>query len=206
MGNPDQQPPLTGQVQADETYVGGKYRVGSGENRKSQFENKTPVVALVETSGEVRARPVEAVDSKNLARVLDEYCHPSAQIVTDEHSAYPFAVLGFGGHHTVNHSAKQYARKRIGDDGEVETITTNSAESFFSLLKRGLYGTFHHVSKRHLHRYCDEFSFRWNGRRLDDIDRCERAIKRSEGRRLMYRLPAKGPLEGRATSGEGLPN
>jgi transposase-like protein len=153
---------LKGQVQADECYIGGKYRVGSGEDRKSQYKNKTPVVALVETNGKVRSQPVERVNAATLRKALRECVDPSAQIVTDDHSAYPLATAIFaGGHETVNHSEKEYSRKRVNEKGEVETITTNTAESYFSLLKRGVYGTFHHVSKKHLHRYCAEFDLRF---------------------------------------------
>lgn len=181
---------LKGQIQADETYVGGKYRVGSGEDRKSQYENKTPVVALVETGGNVRSRPMNHVTSANLRSALEEVCDKSAQIVTDDHTAYPLATANFeGGHQTVNHSQKEYARKRINEKNEVETITTNTAESYFALLKRGVYGTFHHVSKTHLHRYCAEFDFRWNGRQMTDVERRTAAIQQVEGKRLMYRQP-----------------
>jgi len=85
------------------------------------------------------------------------------------------------GHQTVNHRSGQYVNK----DG----FTTNTAESFFALLKRGHYGTFHHLSKKHMHRYCDEFSFRWNGRKLKDVERRDAAVKGAEGKRLMYRRP-----------------
>jgi transposase-like protein len=182
---------LKGQVQADETYVGGKYRVGSGENRKSQFENKTPVVALVETNGQVRSKPIERIDAKTLRAAFDEVVHPSSQIVTDEHVAYPLAVANFeGGHETVCHSRDEYARKQWNQKkGEVETITTNTAESYFSLLKRGIIGSFHHVSKKHLHRYCAEFDFRWNGLELMDTQRRDAAVRGSEGKRLFYKMP-----------------
>ena len=178
---------LKGQVQADETWVGGKIRVGSGEERKSQFENKTPVVALVETGGKVRSTPVETVDASTLRQALREACDTSAQVVTDDHSAYPVAAAIFtGGHETVNHSAKEYVRKRVNGKGEVEIITTNTAESYFSLLKRGVY---HHVSKKHLHRYCNEFDFRWNGRELEDSQRRDAAVDGAEGKRLFYKKP-----------------
>jgi transposase-like protein len=181
---------LKGQVQADETYVGGKFRVGSGENRKSQYENKTAVLALVETGGKAVSRPIESVDAKTLRSALNDVCDKSSQIVTDDHSAYPLATAIFdGGHQTVNHSQKEYSRKRVNEAGNVETITTNSAESFFSLLKRGVYGTFHHVSKQHLHRYCNEFDFRWNGRFVTDTERRDEAVKGAEGKRLMYKSP-----------------
>jgi transposase-like protein len=186
---------LKGQVQADESWVGGKIRVfePGGEIRRSQFENKTPVVALVETDGKVRSKPVEMVDASTLRSALHECVDTSAQIVTDEHVAYPSAVANFtGGHETVNHSQKQYARK-IWKDGKIETITTNTAESFFSLLKRGVYGTFHHVSKQHLHRYCSEFDFRWNGMELMDSQRRDLAVMGAEGKRLFYRTPIGVP-------------
>jgi len=181
---------LKGQVQADEAYIGGKYRVGSGEDRKSQYENKTAVVALVETGGKVHSQPVEHVNSATLRSALEEVCDTSAQIVTDDHSAYPLVTANFeGGHETVNHSEKEYARKRINDKLELETITTNTAESYFALLKRGVYGNFHSVSKKHLHRYCSEFDFRWNVRELLDSQRRDYAVRGGEGKRLFYRMP-----------------
>jgi transposase-like protein len=183
---------LKGQVQADETYIGGKPRPGDGKDHKpGKGTLKTPVLALVETDGNVHSRPLETVDSKTLRAVMDECIDPSAQIVTDDAAYYPLATANFsGGHQSVNHSAGEYSRKRIGANGEVEIVTTNTAESFFSLLKRGIYGTFHHVSKRHLHRYCSEFDFRWNGRKMTDAERRTLAIQQAEGKRLMFKSPA----------------
>ena len=86
-----------------------------------------------------------------------------------------------GGHHTVKHSAKQYV------DGKNGEIHSNTAESVFSLIKRGVYGTFHSVSKHHLERYLCEFEFRWNHRFEDDADRTVAAIRGAEGKRLYYR-------------------
>jgi hypothetical protein len=68
-------------------------------------------------------------------------------------------------------------------------VHTNTAESFFSLLKRGHYGIFHQLSKKHLHRYCTEFSFRWDRRRITDGERMVEAIKGIEGKRLYYEEP-----------------
>ena len=182
---------LKGQVQADETYVGGKFRVGSGEDRKSQYENKTPVVVMVESreGGQAVAYPLPQVNAKSLRSALVGVVDAAAHIVTDEHSSYPLASATFASHQTVNHSIKEYSRKVVDNDWNVQTITTNTAESFFSLLKRGVYGTFHHVSKKHLHRYTDEFSFRWNGRTISDSARRDLAVKMVEGKRLMYRVP-----------------
>jgi hypothetical protein len=95
---------------------------------------------------------------------------------------HPIVKFGDGKHYAVNHSRKEYARRNL--DGSVAHV--NNCESFFSLLKRGLMGTFHCVSKEHLHRYCDEFAFRWNTRQLNDGDRLMAAIKNGEGKRLIY--------------------
>lgn len=181
---------LKGQVQADEAYFGGKFRVGSGEDRKSAWENKTPVMVLVETNGNARSQRMDKVNSATLRKALTEAVDPTAQIVTDDLAAYPIAAGCFeGGHQTINHSEKQYARNRVNENGEVETITTNTAESFFALFKRGVYGTFHHISKKHIQRYCAEFDFRWNGRNISDSQRRDRAVKGAEGKRLYYKVP-----------------
>ncbi len=166
---------LRGEVAVDETYVGGKTK-GKGRH---YMGNKTPVVALVEKHGSVRTRVVADVTAKTLHKVIKEEVAKEATIMTDEHTSYGGIGEHFaGGHQTVNHGAKEYAR------GEV---TTNTAESFFSLLKRGVYGNFHHVSRKHLHRYADEFAFRWNSRKLKDGERVVSALSMIEGKRLKYR-------------------
>ena len=104
--------------------------------------------------------------------------------MTDEWKSYRVVGKEFVGHHRVNHSKGEYVRR----DGDV-VASTNEVEAYFSLLKRGVMGSFHHVSKRHLGRYCDEFSFRWNKRKVSDTDRTEQAIKLAGGCRLMYRTP-----------------
>ena len=98
--------------------------------------------------------------------------------MTDELPIYRSAAKGFaGGHHTVRHGAGEYARGNVH---------TNSAESFFALLKRGVYGVFHSVSRQHLARYCNEFAFRWSHRHATDGGRTEAAIRSAEGKRLSY--------------------
>ena len=129
---------LNGIVEADETYVGGKprYRQKGMPGRKT---DKTPVFAAVERGGRVRARPLDRVTAKTVGSALHEFVDRSAEVHTDEASVYRWMDKPWpGGHETVNHSAGEYAR---GD------VTTNSVEGFFSLLKRGVYGTFHSVSK-----------------------------------------------------------
>ena len=170
-------PTLTGDVAVDETFVGGKTR-GHGRHFMG---NKTPVVALVEKHGSVRTRVVADVTAKTLHKAIKEEVAASATIMTDQHPSYNGIGQHFaGGHHTVDHGVREYAR------GEV---TTNTAESFFALLKRGVYGNFHHVSRKHLHRYADEFAFRWNGRKLTDGERTEKALEMTAGKRLSYKKP-----------------
>jgi len=182
---------LDGTVEVDETYVGGKLRTGSqavkpGERPKDRpagIANEAPVIALVERNGKVRSFPVERVTAANLKPILADMVAESARVKTDESGVYDFVGKHFAGHDTVNHAAKEYAR--VEDDGRL--VTTNTVEGFFSLLKRGVYGTFHHVSKHHLHRYCAEFDFRYNARKIDDGERAALAIDGVKGKRLMYR-------------------
>jgi transposase-like protein len=174
-----------GTVEVDEAYIGGKPRHPQGppkgpkHSRRGRGTKKTPVVALVERGGRARSWPVKHVDSATLKAAIREHVDPSARIVTDELNVYQGIGAEFeGGHETVNHSEREYAR---GD------VNTNTIEGYFALLKRGVYGSFHHVSPQHLHRYCDEFSFRWDHRKITDSDRTARAIKGGEGKRLKYR-------------------
>jgi transposase-like protein len=179
---PGSTPKLQGIVEADETYVGGKPRY-KGRNPTGRGTRKTPVMALVERGGNVRALRLPRVNAKNLKRAIREHVHPDSKIMTDELPAYRGAGKSFrGGHRRIKHSAGEYA---IGG-----FIHINTAESFFALLKRGLYGTFHSVSKRHLHRYIAEFEFRYNARKLDDGARTALAIQKAGGKRLLYRQPA----------------
>lgn len=180
---------LKGDVQVDEAYIGGKPRPGSPDQRGKGITKKTPVMVLVETGGRAVSQPLEKVQIKTIKPLLEEHIHQTARIVTDEKPAYVKASKGFsGGHARVNHNAGEY----VGADG----INTNTAESYFALIKRGHYGTYHQMSKRHLHRYCDEFAFRWNGRTLTDAERRDAAIVGSEGKRLMYKEPMGNAADG----------
>jgi transposase-like protein len=172
-------PKLRTVVEADETWVGGKPRRGLHHTQREQFSTKVPVMAVVERGGEVRTRRLERVTKANIKKALHELVDKYATLYTDEASHYKF--LGrpwMGGHQSVNHSAYEYARG---------TVHTNTVEGFFSILKRGLYGTYHSVSKKHLHRYLAEFEFRYNTRSLDDGSRTLQAIQKAEGKRLLYR-------------------
>ena len=174
---------LRGTVEVDETYVGGKPRpeAGAPKAKRGRGTKKTPVVALVERGGQVRARKVDRVDGATLKGAIRANVDRKARIMTDEWAAYRGIGDEFeGGHEVVTHSAGEYAR---GD------ASTNTVESYFALLKRGVMGSFHHISKQHLDRYCDEFSFRWNYRSTTDSERTEVAIRQTTGKRLTYKQP-----------------
>jgi transposase-like protein len=180
MAEPNQGEQLKGIVEADETYVGGKprFNINGKPNKRGRGTKKTPVLALVERGGNVRARVVPNVTAKTLGEIMPKEIHSSARIMTDDHHAYRSIGKHFASHEFTNHSSGEYAR---GD------VYSNTAESFFAVLKRGIYGTFHAVSKKHLHRYVDEFSYRWNTREVNDGERISKAIKGAEGKRLIYR-------------------
>ena len=180
---------LKGTIEADETFVGGKPRKYSGQKAKTgRGTKKIPVLALVERGGRAIAKPIEGFTGDELKGEVRKHVDPSAVINTDDFPSYHGLGSDFeGGHRVVKHSAGEYAVRAHG-----ELISTNEVESFFALLKRGHYGTFHWLSKRHLGRYCAEFSFRWNHRKAADADRVDAAIKGAEGRRLTYREPMNG--------------
>lgn len=168
---------LKGVVEVDETFVGGK-----GEMR-TKGARKTPVVALIERGGNMRVRVVANVTQKNLGKVLHECVSKDAVVNTDEHGAYRNPLKQWKAHHRVVHCRKEYTRRNA--DGSVASV--NYCESFFSLLKRGVVGAWHSVSREHLPKYADEFAFRWNTRDLTDGERMVEAIEMTEGKRLTYK-------------------
>jgi transposase-like protein len=175
-----------GTVEADETWVGGKPRKRTSKRRLGTFERKpmptkTRVIGLVERSGRARAHVVPDLTGPTLKGAVRAHVDPSARLMTDENHAYMGLGNEFaGGHEVVNHSAYEFAR---GD------ATTNTVEGFFGLFKRGVVGSFHHISEKHMDRYLNEFSFRWDLRKATDGERTVEAIKASEGKRLTYRVP-----------------
>ncbi|MGP8153582.1 MAG: IS1595 family transposase [Smithella sp.] len=173
---------LKGVVEVDETYIGGKPRKGSNNGihlKRGRGTKKAPVMAMVERDGNVISKPIKNVTGKTLKSAIREAVNEEAKIMTDEFKSYKGIEKDFkGGHGVVNHGLGEYAK---GD------INTNTAESFFALLKRGVNGTFHHISKKHLSRYCNEFSFRWDNRKVTDGERTENAISGFVGKRLMLK-------------------
>ena len=187
MTDPTPTDQLRGDVEVDEIYIGGKPRYrGKRENNKGRGNDKAVVVALVERNGRARTRPVANVTGKTLKSVIRENVDKSSRILTDQFQGYKGIGPEFaGGHHTVNHSRGEYVKR--GTD-----ISTNTVESFFAVVRRGLDGIYHSVSREHLHRYMGEFCFRYDNRGLEDGQRCLKAIKQSEGKRLMYKDPKGG--------------
>jgi transposase-like protein len=170
---------MKGVVEVDETYVGARLKRNSKRGRPGAESHKTPVVALVERgSGRVRAMAVQRVTAESLWEAISTNVDRKATLMTDEYAAYNGLLAK---HQTVKHSAKEYVR---GD------AHTNTVEGFFSLLKRGINGTFHHVSRGHLDRYCDEFAFRYENRKTTDGTRAAMIVTGAEGKRLTYKQPA----------------
>ncbi len=171
---------LKGTVEVDETYVGGKPKYNINKSAiRGRGTKKTPVMVLVERNGEAISKPIERVDAKTLKTAIRQMVDKSSTIMTDDWKPYRGIGKEFaGGHKIIRHGILEYVN---GD------ISTNTAESYFALLKRGVHGVFHHVSKQHLGRYCDEFAFRWNHRKVNDGIRAEAAIKGADGKRLTYK-------------------
>ncbi len=168
-------------VEADETYVGGK-----AKNRAYKPEPKKHIVmTLVERGGKARSFHVKNATAKTLRETAVKIASRKSYLMTDENAAYAKLGREFDGHATVNHSANEYAR--LGG-----FVHVNSTENYFSIFKRGVIGTFHHISEQHLHRYLAEFDFRYNNRSglgVEDIERAERTLRGIEGKRLTYRQP-----------------
>ena len=165
-----------GIVEVDETFIGGKARNNRHRGRKRR--KKVAVMTLVDREGEARTVVVPDTKKRTLQAIAKPIVDKSATIMTDAHLSYQGLDQYFRAHHAVDHS-KHFVRAVI--------LHTNFAESYHSLLKRGLIGTFHHVSEKHLPRYLREFEFRWNSRRISDGERTERAIRATDGKRLTYR-------------------
>jgi transposase-like protein len=168
-------------VEADETYVGGK--ASNRAHRKPA--PKKAVVSLVERSGRVVSRHVPGVTAKTVREVIVTNASRASALMTDESVVYPSTGREFGGHDTVNHSASEYAR--LGG-----YVHINTAENFYSILKRGITGVYHSVSEAHLHRYLKEFDFRYSNRSglgVEDVARAAKTLKGIAGKRLTYRQP-----------------
>jgi hypothetical protein len=171
---------LKGTVEVDETYVGGKPRF-KGISKRGRGTSKTPVFAAVERGGRIRRRVIANISGETLKQAIKEEVSGQARLITDDFPVYKRICSDQeGGHESVCHSTREYVR---GD------IHTNTVESSFALVKRGIMGVYHNVSKEYLHRYIWQFDFVWNNRKLNDGERTAQLIRSTEGKRLMYKSP-----------------
>lgn len=164
-------------VELDETYIGGKKKNNRHANRTAKAVKKTAVMTLIDREGDVKTVKVPNVRKHTLQELAKPIVDKSATIMTDAHLSYEGLSEHFAGHHTVDHS-KTFVRGVI--------MHTNFAESYHSLLKRGIIGAFHHISDKHIPRYLAEFDRRWNTRNDRDGDRAVRVIETAFGKRLTY--------------------
>jgi len=179
-------------VEADTTYIGGKERNNHRSKRDSKNiggVGKQAVFALVERDGGVRSHHMPTVSAKTLRPILDAQIKDAKKtsLMTDGESQYRILVDMFGSHEFVNHGIGEYVRGNAH---------TNTIESYFATLKRGVNGVYHHVSEAHLKRYLTEFDFRYNERSalgVDDKTRARKAVKGVEGKRLTYHQPNARP-------------
>jgi transposase-like protein len=171
---------LRGVIEMDETYLGGKRKGKNG--RAPSDTRKAMVVALVERGGRARAFPMPMVTSADVRKMITKHVDPlQSELMTDEAGIYGGDKLGRIPHFTVTHQDGEYVRGRVH---------TNTIDGFWSLFKRGIVGTFHHIGTEHLEKYADEFAFRYSFRKVSDGERAQHIFKGSEGKRLTYKQPA----------------
>lgn len=171
-------------VEADETFIGGKEKNKHARVRNKKNiggQGKEAVFSLVERGGKVRSQRVASVSAKTLRPILTEQIDAATSLMTDGAGQYRNMHKDFASHEMVNHEIDEYVRGNAH---------TNTIEGYFSILKRGIVGTYHHVSPQHLKRYLAEFDYRYNERQsleVDDALRMEKSVSGIVGKRLTYR-------------------
>jgi len=178
--------PIPGIVEADETYIGGKpvnmHKKKQDAIVKRGSQRKIAVAGAVQRGGEVRLQEIEQTDYNNIVPFLVKSVHQGTKLMTDEHVAYGTMDRLYE-HQTITHVLKEYVR------GEV---STNAIENFWSLLKRGIYGTYHFISPYHVQNYLEEFAFRFNSRDITEAQRFDKMVSLSNHRLSYQKLICHG--------------
>lgn len=180
---------MEGPVQVDETFIGGKNKNRHADKKVKESQgrsvkDKTPVLGLTDGQGKVYTQVIPNTQAKTLKPIIEKMVKAGEIVVTDEWASYKELRKNFQ-HIVINHKQGQYV---------LNSYSTNRIEGYWSLLKRGIFGIYHYVSAKHLHRYCDEFSFRYNSREAHAMERFEQSIQ-SVQCRLTYKDLIKNEQE-----------
>jgi transposase len=162
-------------IESDEAFVGGF----KAKRLSGKVAPKKKIVTLVERGGRARSFHITHIDHTNIRAALVTNAHRSSHLRTDDARFYNGIGSEFASHKTTIHSIREFARPG--------GVHSNTAENFFSILKRGVVGTYHHMSATHMHRYLAEFDLRYSTKDKTDSDRAADILKGMEGRRLTYR-------------------
>jgi transposase-like protein len=168
---------LGGAVEADDCYV----PVGKNPPGAKRLTKHVRVFSMLERGGRVRSKVLNTVSGSNLRDIIRANVIPKSELYTDQHFSYRYLDQEYD-HHDVKHGEGEFKRR----EGQ-RLVSTGSVEGFFSLLKRGVIGTFHHVSEQYLDLYIAEFDHRHNCRKMTDGERTDLGLAKAAGKRLMYR-------------------
>ncbi|PSL50376.1 transposase-like zinc ribbon protein [Chitinophaga niastensis] len=173
---------MDGVIQCDESFIGGKNKNRHGDKKVPNtqgrsLKTKTPVFGIMHSTGVIYTQVIPDTKAKTIKPIIKNLIESGSIIVTDEWKAYRNMPADYM-HIVLRHTEEEYARGAFHN---------NTIEGFWSQLKRGIYGIYHHVSPKHLHRYCDEFSYRYNTRKMKDAERFEDTMEKISCR-LTYKM------------------